>query len=84
MRLNPDMQEDIYSLLYTGTKMDEADFGTNFLAQYKRFYSFPIYPPSGLAARHSQPGYHAHQFFDPPQNNRRSYGCRTLIMEHNR
>ena len=41
MRLNPDMQEEIYGLLYTGTKMDEADFGANFLAQYKRFYSLP-------------------------------------------
>jgi radical SAM superfamily enzyme YgiQ (UPF0313 family) len=40
MRLNPNMQEKIYSLLYTGTKMDEADFCENFYTQYKRFYSF--------------------------------------------
>lgn len=39
LRLNPDMQEKIYGLLYTGTKMNDEDFCDNFYYHYRRFYS---------------------------------------------
>ena len=52
LKINPDMKEKIYGLLYTGTKMDEKNFCDNFYYHYRRFYSFKnilkrlAFPPS--------------------------------------
>ncbi len=52
LKINPDMKEKIYGLLYTGTKMDENNFCDNFYYHYRRFYSFKnilkrlAFPPS--------------------------------------
>lgn len=39
LNINPEMKDDIYGLLYTGTKMDEERFCKDFYTHYRRFYS---------------------------------------------
>ena len=40
LNINPDMKDKIYGLLYTGTKMNDAQFCEAFFSHYRRFYSF--------------------------------------------
>jgi radical SAM superfamily enzyme YgiQ (UPF0313 family) len=41
LKINPDMKDKIYGLLYTGIKIDEEYFCENFFMYYRKFYSLP-------------------------------------------
>jgi radical SAM superfamily enzyme YgiQ (UPF0313 family) len=52
LTLTPEAPKKIYSLLYTGAKMDDRAFGENLFRYYRKFYSLPSivrrlgWPPS--------------------------------------